>query len=189
MSGAWIILRCSGRHTLRLAQSLAEDGFECWTPARTMRIRKPRWNVHREVTLPLMAGFVFAQSRHLVDLMDVANSPNALRRGLGRLMPAHPVFRVFHLNDRIPLIADQELEALRQEERTGQDPADLKDLFRKGEKVMVTQGIFGGMGGIVERVDGVFTLVRFGSRMRVKISTFILEPNSVITRTQAVKAA
>ena len=96
----------------------------------------------------------------------------------------HSLFRL-----PIGLIADQELEALRQEERTGQDPADLKDLFRKGEKVMVTQGIFGGMGGIVERVDGVFTLVRFGSRMRVKISTFILEPNSVITRTQAVKAA
>ena len=37
-TGDWFILRTAGRSTLPLASSLAEDGFEVWTPVRTMRV-------------------------------------------------------------------------------------------------------------------------------------------------------
>jgi transcription antitermination factor NusG len=171
----WCILRTAGRHTLGLAASLAGDGYDVWTPAREVRVRRARWNVHREVRVPLLASFVFARADHLVDLLERAEMP-----GTG--------FSVFHYFDRIPLVADQDLAPLRDEETAAPSQAELAGLFRKGEGVRVAQGIFGGMAGIVEEQKGEFTLVRFGSRMRVKISTFILQPTSVISRSQA-KAA
>lgn len=163
---SWCILRTSGRTTLSLAASLERDGFEVWTPARKMKIRKPRWNVHRDVCVPLMASFVFARSHHLVDLMGLAE----------RRKVEHPDFSVFHYFGRIPLVDDCDLEPLREHERAGPTRDEMQNLYRKGEKVSVANGIFGGMAGVVERSDGTFTLVRFGSRMRVKISTFILQP-------------
>ena len=175
----WIILRTAGRSTLSLAASLAKDGFEVWTPARDMKIRKPRWNVHRDVRVPLMASFVFARARHLVDLIEQSET----------VMVGCPEFSVFHHFGRIPFVSDSDLEPLREEERAAPTQAELRNLYRKGEKVMVTQGIFGGMAGVVERSDGTHTLVRFGSRMRVKISTFILKPNCARNVGKVAKAA
>lgn len=174
----WCILRCAGRHTLPLAASLAADGFEAWAPARACKVRKPRWQVHRDVRLPLMAGFVFAGARRLPDLLELAATPSA-----------HRDFSVFHYLDRIPLVADRDLEPLRELETAAPTPAELANIFRPGERVLVTGGIFGGMGGIVERSDGTYTLVRFGTRMRVKINTFILQPTSVMKRANAASAA
>lgn len=171
----WLILRTAGRSTLPLAASLGRDGFEAWAPARRMKIRKPRWNVHRDVCVPLMASFVFARTHHLVDLINLAERPKA----------GHPDFSVFHYFGRIPLVSDRDLEPLRTLERAGPTPDEMQNLYRKGEKVSVANGIFGGMAGVVERSDGTFTLVRFGSRMRVKISTFILQPIMANTHVKA----
>ena len=186
MTPAWIVLRTAGRSTLRLAETLAADGFEVWTPKRSVKVRKPRWNVHRDVTLPLMASFVFAADRHLEELLEMANREAAPRRGW---RPAHPPFSVFHHFDRVPLVADADLRPLRDLEAAPATPDELRDIFRPGEKVLVGQGIFGGMAGVVERSDGTFTLVRFGSRMRVKISTFVLKPILAHSRNIAAKAA
>ena len=69
----WFILRTAGRSTLSLAKTLAEDGFEVWTPARMQVIRVPRMNVRREVRLPLLPSFVFVRAPHLHDLLELAS--------------------------------------------------------------------------------------------------------------------
>jgi hypothetical protein len=173
----WCILRTAGRSTLALTSSLAADGFDVWTPCRAMKIRKPRWNAHRDVTVPLTASWVFAGAHHLVDLLNLAEQASQHRRGAGCRLPAHPDFSVFHHLDRIPLIADRDLDPLREEANAAPRSLELRDIYRKGDRVRVTSGIFGDMAGYVERPEGILTLVRFGAKLRVKLSTFILKPD------------
>ena len=170
MSG-WIILRTSGRRTLPLAASLAEDGYEAWTPAETKRAPRSR----ARYRVPMMPTFVFARSQHLVDLLQLAEMPVKPRRGKRLRQPAHEDFSVFHYYDRIPIVDDAELDNLRRLEARS-TPPPIVEPYRRGQSVVVTQGVACGLGGQVVRSDGESTLVCFGGHMRMKISTFILKP-------------
>lgn len=186
--GDWIILRTAPRCTLSLARSLAEDGFEAWTPVETKTVTKPRFNVRREVRLPLLAGFVFARSSHLLDLLSLASLPHRPRRGFGGRQPAHESFSVFHAQDRIPAIADVDLEPLRSEE-TRAIPRRKRKVYARGERVRVPEGSFAGMTGVVEEADGRFAFVSFGGALRFKIASFLLRPDSIGTSQPTVAKA
>lgn len=192
VSDRWIILRCSGRATLRLMQSLAEDGYEAWAPSAKRVIRVPSKNARRDVTLPIMPGFVFARDVHLIDLLELAAMPIKPRRGHGCSQPAHADFSVFHYLDRIPLIAERDLEPLRMAEAISV-PRRKRSPYASGSEVSVTRGSFSGMTGVVEKSDGHYAQVwlsLFGRHMRVKISTFILKPIGCMSADQAaLKAA
>lgn len=178
MSDSWIILRVSGRHTLKLAQTLAEDGFDVWTPAEVRKIRIPRANVRRDVTLPIMPSYVFARSRHLVDLIQMSAQPFKPRRKANQ--PAHADFSVMRFHDSIPTVADGHLQALRVLEAKRQ-PRKKAQRLPKGMEVRVKTegGSFAGMQGKVERSDEQTTLVCFDSRMTVKIATSLLSLDAV----------
>jgi hypothetical protein len=62
----WLILRTSSRHTMSLAKSLADDGYEVWTPVEHF-IKSLPGNVKRPVTQAMFAGYVFARASHLLD--------------------------------------------------------------------------------------------------------------------------
>jgi transcription antitermination factor NusG len=170
----WLILRTQGRHTLPLAASLTEDGFEAWTPSDIRRIRVPRANVKRDLRLPLLPRYVFVKALHLIDMLELAAMPEKPRRAGGR-KPAHREFSVFRHAGRIPVIADEDLAPLRDKERSAA-AAPIAPSFNVGQRVLVPTGSFGGMSGTVVRSNGRETLVCFGTRARVRISTFILEP-------------
>ena len=161
----WCILRTAGRNTMPLTASLARDGFDVWTPIETRIVRVPRMNIRREVRQPIMPSYVFANSSHLVDLLELAE-------------PSHADFSVLHWMDRIPLIADSDLTALRRIEakRTPLKKADRT--FPLNSRVRVKEGSFGGMSGDVERSDRSHTVVCFAGRYAVKISTFLLDEDS-----------
>lgn len=173
----WIILRTSGRSTLRLAESLKEDGFTAWTPSEMKRNRRPRTVRMEPEPAPIMPTFVFAGSEHLVDLIDISEAP--LRRGSGRQEPAHPEFSVFHHYDRIPLVSDASLAPLRAEEaRLAAKERKvlakgISDPFCPGNVLKIPDGAFAGMSGQVVESNGKVTLICFG-RMEVEFSTFIL---------------
>lgn len=182
----WIILRTKGRHTLSLAKSLAEDGYEVWTPSRTRNIVIPKANARREVTLPLLASFVFARSSHLIDLLQLAELPVKPRRGAGLRQAAHSDFSVFHDHDgrRIPIVSDRELENLRALEAKLAIPIRKKKAraYAKGEHVRIDEGSFAGMTGVVKESNRGTAEVCFGGRYTVKISAFLLKPMADMAR-------
>jgi len=174
---SWCVLRTASRNTIGLAETLAEDGYEVWTPIETKTMRIPRKNVKREVRLPIMPSYVFARARHLVDLLQLAEMSVKPRRESGR--PAHAGFSVMHAFDQIPLVPDAHLAALRRIEikRTPLKKADKR--FIPGVTVKVGGGSFGGMVGRVERSDKGHTLVCFNERYLVKIPTLLLSADSL----------
>lgn len=195
----WIILRTAGRSTLRLAASLAEDGFDVWTPQREQHVRRPRWNVSRKVTLPILAGFVFARAGGLVELLELAAMPvkprrdwrNGYRRDAEEELPPHPDFSVFRHCERIPLISDTALDPLRRAEKPACERRRY-GRFGKDDGVRITEGSFQGMEGVVEKcgLDYAFVwLSVFGRQHRAKISTFILQPISAISGDIAARKA
>jgi transcription antitermination factor NusG len=179
----WCVLRTSGKNTLRLAQSLADEGMQVWTPKEERMVRVPRANVRRPVTLPIMPSYVFARATHLIDLLQIIDRKK-------RLESDHPDFSLMRLGDRIPIIADELLNGLR--------TIELKRVPRKrsiklpaGLQVKVGEagGSFAGMHGRVERSDEGYTVVCFDNRMTVKISTYLLCENELQQRPVARKAA
>jgi hypothetical protein len=173
----WCILRTSGARTLSLARSLEQAGYEVWTPVETHVRRKPRSTARTEHDAPIMPTFVFARARHLPELA----------RCLAMPLNPHPQFSIFHYLDRIPLLADAELSALRVAEdrakvRTADRRAKRKSsgkVIPAGTEVSVSDGSWTGMSGVVEESEGKFALVAFGGRVRVKIATFLLERSGV----------
>lgn len=178
----WCILRCQGRATLRLAATLAKDGFDVWTPRETRRIRIPRANIRREAVLPLLPSYVFAKVHHLVDLLQLAAMPVKPRRGPGLLEPAHASFTVMRHNDMIPLVADRSLDGLRYLE-TKRTPRKKADPLPTGAEVRVKMegGSFAGMKGVVQRSDDGHTLLCIDKRMTVKIPTSLLDVHALQT--------
>jgi transcription antitermination factor NusG len=184
----WFILRCAGRSTLSLAKTLADDGFEVWTPARVQRIRVPRKNVRREVRLPMLPSYIFVRAQHLDDLLELSHMDERPRRCGGR-KPAHRSFSVFRFLDRVQMVADKSLEQLRLEERRA-IPRTLGPKFVRNQPVRVGSGPFEGLKGRVERHESGHVLVIFeGGKRRVKIPTFLLEEDQAIIAPASVAKA
>lgn len=165
----WCVLRTSARSTMRLATSLDKDGFSVWTPIEHRRIRIPRANVRREVTLPMMPSYVFADAEHLLDLLAITKLETS----------AHPSFSVMKRFDQIPVIADHDLEGLRTLERKRTPIRKARQALPLGAEVKIESGSFGGMKGTVERSDHMNTLVCFGDNFVVKIATSLLLADNV----------
>jgi transcription antitermination factor NusG len=160
--GDWCILLCDSAKTLALADALEMLGFEVWAPTLVETKRVPRANVKRRVVSAMMPGYIFARSRHVVDLLQLAG--DEMRR------PAK--FRFMREPDRIPLIADAVLGPLRRAERYHK-PLERKLL--PGERVRLTEGAFAGCSGVVETARGKFAMVAFpGFRMPLKIAEWHL---------------
>lgn len=170
-SAKWCILRTSPGRTIGLANSLAEKGFEVWTPIRTESRRRPRSKIRVERDAPIIPTFVFARDYHVADLLEVVAMP----------LSPHPQFSIFRHAGRIPLISDKEVSFL----RTAEDRAKLarrkeqRIIIPIGSKVRVTEGVGLGMTGVVEGAHGKFATVHFGGDWRLKIATWILQVNEV----------
>jgi transcription antitermination factor NusG len=167
---SWIILRTSGRTTMRLAETLSGASIDAWTPVETRTMQIPRANMKRTVRLPIMPSYVFAKAEHLFDLIELA----------GNSLGTHPAFSVMHYHDRIPVIADHHLQGLRTIEAK-KSPRKRAEPLPSGLSVRVKTegGSFAGMKGRVERSDETTTLVCFDSRLVVKISTSLLLPDEI----------
>ncbi len=179
MSGldGWCILRTAGSKTLKLAETLREDGYEAWSPAETRSIRIPRANVRRKVVLPIMPTYVFARAYHLHDLLELAAMPVKPRRHANQ--PAHPSFSVLHIHDKIPLVSDGSLEGLRHIEFKRTPRKKALAALKPGQEVAIEGGSFGGLKGKVERSDTAHTLVSFSDTFSVKINTCLFERNEL----------
>ena len=176
--GSWCILRMAGGDTLRLVNALALLGIEVWTPTERRFARVPRKKSRRDKVSAIMPSYAFGHVRDLDQLLHRSAIP-------GR---DHPQFSVMRHRGGVPLIADDELDALRSEE------ARLHGIFERlkrrgvkapslprGTPVQLSEGPFAGLSGIVEGDQGQYTLVSFaGFHKPLKISSLLLLPDSVM---------
>jgi predicted RNA-binding protein associated with RNAse of E/G family len=168
-AGQWCILRTAARNTLGLAESLAAQNFEVWTPIETRRVRVPRMNARRIVKDALLKGFVFASHDQRYDLMEIAEE-----RG------RHARFSfIREANDEIARILDSELDGLRWiEARVNVSAKKIQHTIPEGVTVRVSTGLFSGMTGVVRRSKRGLTLVCFNDRYSAEIPTSLLEQSS-----------
>lgn len=175
----WCILRTSGRHTLPLAESLGGAGLDVWTPVKLVDTkthktispsRKQRARARVQVPAPLLPYFVFARARHAYRLLSLSSDP----------LSKHPAFSVFHDNNRIPVIADCELDGLRKVEAAERLSATKRKpqmIYGSGAAVLATEGAYAGLSGVVEKGGGKYTAVIIDGR-KLKIATYLLIPES-----------
>jgi transcription antitermination factor NusG len=166
MSNSWCILRTAANKTLALATSLEKAGYEVWTPIESKTVRVPRANIKRKVTRPLLPTYVFARQPHMMDLISLANDCTT----------KHEPFRVFRMHNRLPLIDDASLSALRLAERKSK-PAERA--LAVGETVKLVEGGFAGLSGVVQSARGKFAMVQIdGFKMPLKIASWhLLRPD------------
>ena len=159
----WLVLRTSGRATLRLASSLTREGIDAWSPSMVTARRRPRGRGTLKRTVPILPSFVFARAQHLEQLHGLIERPCG-----------HVRFSIFRDFDHRPrLLADHALEPLRTSafEETAKTQ---RRTFRPGQRVRVAHGIAEGMIGTVEKSDRRFTRVNFERGNSMDFATSIL---------------
>jgi transcription antitermination factor NusG len=162
---------------LRVYRSLVAAGLSVWTPIERRMGRMPRTRAQYDKEFALMPSYVFGHVEHLNELARLAMVPHR----------DHPRFSMFKYGGGFPLIADDQLDALRKEEAR---VASVFERFRRrgkkgpklepGSEVKLTEGPFAGMSGIVEGQEGQFTLVDmsvFGKVVTIKIASLLLDEN------------
>ncbi|HEV7340854.1 MAG TPA: transcription termination/antitermination NusG family protein [Sphingopyxis sp.] len=147
-SDLWCILRVGSQRTIALAESLAKSGFHVWTPVATVKRRRPRSKLHREITVPIMPSYVFARADQLPALFSEASNPAT----------DHPNFTIARWAGKIPTISDRQLDALRVEERRAIPPKKARQ-YEKGDPVRVLDGAWAGLPGIVKTGRGRYVWV------------------------------
>lgn len=171
--GAWFILRMASSDTLGVLKALSKAGYDAWTPVERKKGKMPRTRTEYDKEFALMPSYVFVSVHHLPEIQHLAMLP-----------PRNvPRFTVFQHQGGIPLVADDQLDALRAEEgrlQTVYERACRKGKrgpkFNPGHIVRIDEGGFMGMEGVVESQQGQFTLVSFeGFHAPIKIASILLE--------------
>lgn len=166
----WIILRCAGRSTLRLAETLAEDGFEVWTPVEVVKVIVPGGYRKRRGKYALTSGYAFARGCHDHDLLRLSSADHR-----------HPPFSLFMDDGAIAYVSDAVIEGVREAEfETHALAVPRKKIspYSRGAKVSVRKGIYAGVHGEVERSDGKIAKVwlsLFGRHQRIELPVYYLQ--------------
>lgn len=158
--GDWCILRTAGSCTLRLAESLAEAGFDVWTPVETRSKLVGRKRERVEQRMPILPNYVFAKADRLGELLALSRSSaqtyqtwdSAQRRMVAK---GHPWFEVFRLHGKVRPQSDRDLASLRSVE------ADLARIAQvRREKAQRKGPAPRFLAGQVVRVEGGFEGLR-----------------------------
>lgn len=170
--GGWFILRMASSDTLSLARALTRAGFDVWTPIERKRGKMPRTRTTYDKEFALMPSYLFVNIHHLAEIQHMAMLPP---RNI-------PRFVLFQCQGGVPLIGDDQLDALRAEEKRLQGIYERQ--CRKGKKgpkfnagtlVRIEEGGFAGLDGVVTEQQGQFTLVNFtGFNAPIKVQSILL---------------
>lgn len=147
--GSWCILTCASPDTLRVVEALTKEGLSAWAPVKWASARKPVTRSRFDKPHPIMPGYVFGDVGHVDQLYRLSG----LRR---RDMPRFQ-FLECEVAGCTPLIADRELDGLRNEEarlRALFDAEKRKAIkpptFEAGTEVRMEEGAYAGLSGVVE---------------------------------------
>lgn len=181
MTDRWAILRMAATSTLRVAQSLADAGFDTWTPAE--EIQKTVRGKIEWTKVPMLPTFVFADASRLVELVALARCPmtyqvwdSAQQRMTTK---GTPFFRLFQVDGDIETIPGRELEPLRRiEGRRKRKPRGKPRDWIVGDRVRLTEGAYEGLRGRIVEVKGKRVVVFIpGSSFSFEVSAFVPIPD------------
>ncbi|WP_347270996.1 hypothetical protein [Rhizorhabdus histidinilytica] len=193
-TGRWCILRTSPGRTLGLMAALSSAGFAAWTPRQTQTRRRPRSSIKFQVEVPIAPTIVFVRAEHLRDLAAAEVA----------LVNPFPAFTIFRHVGRIPIIADIEIEGLRNEERTMREEWEreiererLKAERAKRKRLVLGQRVrfnadsaAAGVTGVVEKGGDKFVMVMpDGGTRAMKIATWLLSLDDVECSSQPTLGA
>lgn len=191
----WALLRTSGARTLKLADSLADHGFEAWTPRATSLYRLPRRREYVDRNAAILPTFVFIRASHLPDISRVLAMP----------LNPHPPFSVFRYFGRTPLVSDANISTLRTAEANAmtayarqkaavdaarsktEEQERLRQLrasaprFSVGERVQLQHGAFTGLVATIQSDgrEGRDLVINFGANWTMKVEAWQLESGEV----------
>lgn len=201
----WCILRTTPGSTIALAAALAGDGIEAWTPTirasrDELRTREgqeplPRGRGANVITVPLIPTFVFADYGQLGDLLRMVDAPTLNYRVWDKderrmVVRGRPHFEVFRLGLVVPMVREWELARLREIEQDAAERAARRARPRKrgkrgrgdrqfavGEHVVVPDGPFAGLAGVVVPTDksGSVRVTFAGGAISAEIAPWLVE--------------
>lgn len=181
----WCILRTASVSTLRLAQTLADDGYEAWAPVESWARRVPRTNKIEKVAIALLPSFVFARADRLEALVTLSHSPtmtyqvwDADQRRM--VTKGHPYFRLFRTASGDPaLVSDRALDPLRTMEQQRRPKGEAR-VFKPGDPVkLLDAGGLDGLIGQIDRAKGKKVWVKFPGWAAIEILSWKLLPLDV----------
>lgn len=170
--GSWFILRVSALRTLALFRSLKNAGYSVWTPIDEKVGRYPRSRSRYRKEIAMLPTYVFARCEDIAELCSIAALP----------ANEHPEFRVFQHGSAIPLLTDAALDPLRDIEGHRRQIAKRNErrgmrapVIAAGTRVLLDEGGFAGMPGMVIGSENSYTLVDFEHFPQpIKISSLLL---------------
>lgn len=168
-SSRWCVLRMAAPRTLKVVTSLRDAGIEIWTPVVERQRRAPRSKKKAEGTVehPIAPTIAFARAIHIAELRAIRRDPSS----------PHPAFSLLQHRGSVVEINDSDLTGLRlaqerEQRKAGSVRKDRAQPLDVGSAVMMEEGAFAGMSGIVESSDGRRTFLNFGGLLgRVEIAT------------------
>lgn len=178
---AWCILRCQGRSTMSLAESLAKDGFEVWTPVETVTLRARRSHPQEIVSEALLPSYVFARSFQIPRLLELLHRPSLqyrvwdpeLRRMVVRGHPHFSLMRGF--NTPFAMVEDAQLRPLRTIADRRRPKASVDEL-ENGDRIRMTEGCYAGLAGVIVDCEGIFPKVQLdGSSQAFRPARWLLQ--------------
>lgn len=170
--GSWCILRTSARHTVRLAETIAKEGVEAWTPTVVSRPNLPKRRARVTLREPILPRFVFASADSLPQLLALSHAPLA-------------GFTILRHGERIAIVAEASLGPLRKHEDALERArllslrkAEKRDPLPIGAEVLVPGDAWRGLKGTVVRSDSNKTVIALG-KWSVEVETWQVPDDSV----------
>lgn len=143
--GPWFVIWAESRAEKQVAKRLSAAGLTAWLPTVRERHRwSDRW---REVEIPLFPGYLFARAA-------IADWPRILR--------TPGVLTVITENGKPAGLTDSFIDSLRDAiGRDGASPERVDDVstYAPGDEVIVQEGAFQGVRGVVRERRGARQLV------------------------------
>ncbi len=161
MQDPWLVIYTKPRNEKKVAERLAEKGFEVYCPLVTT-IRQ--WSDRRKkVKVPLINSYLFIRvAEHRRD--EVLQDPGVVRF-------------IFWLG-RPAVVREEEIEALKDILDIGSDIQVSNQEFERGQLVKIGEGAFKGLDGEIVDVDRniiVLYIQQLGCKIQFKYSKRFLE--------------
>ena len=132
--GAWYLLQIKAQQHQRAQENLQNQGFEYYLPMHTVKKIYRRQYISRDE--PLFPGYVFVRLDHNSNWRSVQATKG--------------VVRVVSFNGRPQPVADELIAGLKQ--RLGEEGHKTEDLYKPGDRVVITEGCFKHIEAIVKAV-------------------------------------